>query len=322
MSSKRTGLGEDEFIQLYEMHGPLYIANATDTNVRSVNGRRKRLEKKHNRDILAPIRRIQQQKMSPSAKLELEVKNGCVVLGADAHFWPQDVSTAFLGMLQVIRDLKPVAVVMNGDTLDGSRISRHPPIGWETTPSVMLELQACQQRLAEIEAAAPDAKLYWPLGNHDARFETRLAAVAPEFAKVKGMHLHEHFSSRWRHCWTVWINNDVVVKHRFKGGLHAGYNNTVQSGKNIVTGHLHKGVVRAFTDYNGTRWSVDMPTLAEPHGGQFQDYTELNPLDWRSGFVVLSFHDGQLMQPEMALTTGEGEYEFRGRRRTVSIDER
>jgi len=124
--------------------------------------------------------------------------------------------------------------------------------------------------------------------------------------------LSDHFPL-WEPCWSCWINDDVVVKHRFKGGIHAAFNNVLWSGKSIITGHLHKGTVTPFTDYNGIRYGVDGPTLAEPYGPQFVDYTEDNPRNHRSGFVVLEFYKGKLLQPQMALVTPEGQIEFERR---------
>jgi hypothetical protein len=92
--------------------------------------------------------------------------------------------------------------------------------------------------LSEIEKVAPKARRIWTLGNHDSRFETRLATVAPEYANVHGVHLKDNFPL-WEPCWATFINSDVVVKHRFKSGLHAPHNNTMWAGRTIVTGHLH-----------------------------------------------------------------------------------
>ena len=110
----------------------------------------------------------------------------------------------------------------------------------------------------------------------------------------------------------MWVNADVVIKHRWKGGIHATRNNTLNSGKTIVTGHLHSLKVTPFTDYNGTRWGVDTGTLADPYGPQFTDYTEDGCVDWRSGFVVLNFRNGELLRPQECEVRREGVVEFRG----------
>jgi hypothetical protein len=188
---------------------------------------------------------------------------------------------------------------------------RHPPIGWTHLPTVEEEITSAQDTLAIIEDAVPTScKLSWTLGNHCARYETRLASVAPEFAKMQGFSLKDHFPA-WAASWSTWVN-DVVIKHRLSGGIGAVRNNTVKSGKSIVTGHLHSLKVIPFTDYAGTRYGVDSGCLADPGAQAFVDYTEDGPLDWRSGFVVLTFHNGRLLFPELVSVFDKNHVEFRG----------
>jgi hypothetical protein len=71
--------------------------------------------------------------------------------------------------------------------------------------------------------------------------------------------------------------------------------------------------VQPFSDYNGTRFGVDCGTLADPGGPQFVDYMEDSPANWRSGFVVLTFHKGRLLWPEPVHVIEDGAVEFRGR---------
>lgn len=245
-------------------------------------------------------------------RLTIDVEDGRVLIASDAHYWPGVVTTMHKAFVRACKEMTPRAVIMNGDVNDGARTGRHAPIMWEEAPTVAQEGEACKERLGEIEDAAPDADKLWSLGNHDARFESRLAAVAPEYANVHGMHLKDHFP-KWAPCWSVWINDDVVVKHRFKGGLHAAHNNTVTAGKTIVTGHLHSAKVTPWTDYNGTRWGVDSGTLCEAPWVQAINYLEDNPVNWRSAFVVLTFHKGRLLQPELCLQHAPGQVEWRGK---------
>lgn len=243
--------------------------------------------------------------------LKFQVQNGHVLIASDAHYWPGFVSTAHRALVHFAKKFQPKMLIMNGDVCDFATISRHPPIGWEKRPSVESEIKAAQDRLRELERAAPNAKRVWSLGNHDSRLETRLATVAPEFAKINGVHLHDHFPG-WLNCWSALINDDVVVKHRFKNGAHAVHNATLWAGKTMVTGHLHSLKVSPISDYRGTRWGVDTGTLADPYGPQFEDYCEQNPVSWRSGFAVLTFRNGRLMWPELAHVIGERKIDFRG----------
>jgi metallophosphoesterase superfamily enzyme len=289
-------------------------------NLSGLNKRRRRIEQREKIEIRAPratkqFEHLQIAHIHPTKK-DLGILNGTVIVFSDAHFWPGVYTTAFKGLLWAIKELKPKAVIANGDIFDGAGISRHPRIGWAKAPSVMDELKACTISMGYIEEAAKEArhnvKLIWPLGNHDARFETFLAANAPQYEHIKGFTLRDHFP-KWEPCWAVWMNDNTVVKHRFKGGIHATHNNTMWSGKNIVTGHLHSLKVTPFSDYNGVRYGIDTGTLAEPYGPQFEDYTEQGPLNWRSGFAVLTFVDGNLILPELVTTHGPDSIEFRGR---------
>lgn len=308
-----------DFIHLFRTIGPREMVRRIGVDKAGIFRRRKNLEKKLGIDLEAPM---------PSAggseriktphyphRQHVNVKDGVVLVGSDGHYWPGPASTAHRAFVKFCKMLAPSAVIMNGDVFDGASISRYPPIGWEGRPTVSQELEACSERLHEIEMAAPKrARLLWPLGNHDSRFESRIATMVPEMAKIKGVHLKDHFGTRWEPCWACWINDgDVVVKHRFKNGIHATHNAVMWAGKTIVTGHLHSLKVTPFSDYRDRpRWGVDCGTLAEPNGPQFVHYSEDNPKNHRSGFVVLTFKDGELLWPEIVHVFDEKRVEWRG----------
>ena len=313
-------ISDKQFIELYQNSDSIdYLAKTLGMNERSVRRRRRRMEQKYKIALNTLTHTLQFQHLQTAhrhvPRLNLGVENGTVLVFSDAHFYPGIHTTAFKGLLWAIETLNPVAVIANGDVFDGATISRHPRIGWDSKPSVIEELKACEIAMAEIEEAAKKARhnvqLIWPLGNHDARFENFLAAHAPHYEHVKGFSLKDHFPA-WTPCWSCWLNEDTVVKHRFKGGIHATHNNTLWSGKNIVTGHLHSLRVSPITDYNGVRYGVDSGTLAEIDGPQFRDYLEENPTNWRSGFVVLTFHNGKLLMPELVMKFNDEAVEFRG----------
>lgn len=304
---------DQEFARLFETYGAAATARKLGTTERKVYERRNNVQVKVGRVLRPPTKQgCAVGDSDIPQRVTTEIQDGVVIVASDCHYWPGAASTAHRAMLRLIRKMKPVAIIMNGDVFDGASISRHPPIGWEGAPTVEEEIGACRERLGEVIKAAPKGcQLFWTLGNHDARFETRLATAAPEFAKVNGVHLKDHFPG-WRNSFSVWINDDVVVKHRFKSGIHATHNNTIWAGKTMVTGHLHSLKVTPFADYNGTRWGVDTGTLADPYGPQFNDYTEDAPVNWRSGFVVLTFDGGELRWPEVVHVVAPGVAEFRG----------
>lgn len=249
---------------------------------------------------------------TPKGRKTLSLASGTIIVGSDAHRWPGPFSTGQRAFIYFIKQIKPKVVVVNGDVLDFNVISRHPPIGWESAPTVQEEIEAAHEWLTEAELAAPKGcKKVWTLGNHDARFETKLAQVAPEFAGIKGIHINDHFPN-WTSAWSLFVNDNLVIKHRFKGGIHATHNNTLWSGLSIVTGHLHSAKVTPVTDYNGTRYGVDTGCLADIYAEAFQSYLEDSPRNWRSGFAVLTIKDGALLPPELVLVVDQDHVTFRG----------
>ena len=283
---------------------------------RNVVARRRRLEVEMNQPIQGPRTNPAAHCVAVSEhphRAVITVPNGTVIVAGDAHYWPGEPSLMHRALITFCRELRPKALVLNGDVIDAPSVSRHAPIGWEARPKLVDEIEAAQDRLHEILSALPQgAERVWNLGNHDARFETRLATVAPEYAKLKGVHLHDHFSL-WRTAWAAWVNDSVVVKHRFRSGTHAPHNNTLWAGKTMVTGHLHSARVSPLTDYNGTRYGVDAGCITETDARAFLDYTEDNPKNWRSAFCVLTFEEGRLLQPELVLKFDERRVEFRGK---------
>lgn len=251
--------------------------------------------------------------MKNQGRVRHPITNGRVLIASDAHYWPGKPSTAHRAFVMFANRMKPDLIILNGDAIDAASISRHPPIGWESFPTVKQELDVAKARLREVVMAAPKSRFIWTLGNHDARFETRLATVAPQYAGVDGVHLKDHFQA-WEPAWSVDVGGryGAIVKHRFKGGLNAAGNNALWSGRSVVTGHLHRLGVRPVSDYTGTRWGVEGGMLADREGPQFKGYTEDNPLDWQSGFVVLTFLKGRLLWPEVVHVVRPGVVEWRG----------
>lgn len=245
------------------------------------------------------------------ARVCMPVKDGCVVVFSDAHFWPNKVSNANKALVKLLPKLRPYLLINNGDSFDGASISRYPRIGWDAKPTVKQELDANQERLTEIEKAAPNAQRTWNLGNHDARFETFLAAKAPEYQGVGGFHLKDHFPG-WIPGWATWIGDEVIVKHRMKGGQYAAANNALHAGRTIVTGHDHALYEKAHTNYNGTHFGIDAGTLQDVWGDMFKDYTEDHAVNWQSGFPILHFRNGKFTGTEFVRALPDGRVIFRG----------
>lgn len=327
-------LDDSEFIEAWKrFKSASLIAKHFKLDVRSVYDRRRTVERKYNISLDSKTKSLSTKSRKTVAgnnlnalakarqeKYESEmsdvVTDGVVLIASDCHYWPGIVTKAHQAFCKIAKELKPKMVVLNGDILDGARISRHARIMWEKQPDLKDEIATVQDRCAEIERAASGAKLVRTIGNHDARFENYLSGRVGEFEEMTGMTLLDYLP-RWRAGWCIHLNNQTdgwtTIRHRpVAGGIHSAYNSTLKAGVSYVHGHLHKLQVTPWSDYRGRRYGIDTGTMADPYGPQF-NYTEAGPVNWASGFAVLTFHKGKLLQPELCVVE-HGEAWFRGKK--------
>jgi hypothetical protein len=322
---------DQEFIAAWRrLKKATLVSKALNIGLRSVYSRRRAMEAKYGMalEAISPIRGTSAQSLAGhranalaaerAEKYEGEMHDtladGVVLVASDCHYWPGVVTVAHEAFCRLAKSLKPAMVVLNGDILDGARISRHPRIMWEQQPQLKDEIHAVQDRCAEIERAAGKAKLVRTIGNHDARFENYLSGRASEVEGMPGSTLLD-FLPKWRAGWALHLNAKtdgwVCIRHRpVGGGLHAAINSTLKAGVSYVHGHLHQLKVTPWADYRGRRYGVDTGTMADVGGPQFT-YVEAGPLNWASGFAVLTFREGRLLPPEIVVVDG-GEAWFRG----------
>lgn len=269
------------------------------------------------------LRQAQFNRITPTERItawafprecETDIHNGSVIISSDHHYWPGQVPIAHRALLKVIKLVKPRLKILNGDVFDGGSIGRHDPLGWSVRPSPVQELSACQEMVGEIEQALPrGCEWHWNVGNHCQRFERVLASKVPEFANLNGTRLADHFPG-WKFAHSLWINRQseipTIVFHNFANGVHAAYNNAMKSGVNTVTGHTHALEVKPYHDLRGRRYGVQCGTVQDLDSPQFE-YQGNRPSQACSGFAVLTFVDGKLLQPEVCQVI-DGKAWFRG----------
>jgi hypothetical protein len=310
---------EAEFIALFKQHqSATTVAKILGKSPRAVQKRRKTLE---SRGVFLPTLDHRTVYNKPVVEhnhgvIRYDISDGQILVGSDAHIWPGPLSTMQRAFLQFARTLKPAAVVANGDFFDGARNSRHPSIGWEHKPEVHEELAALQNYMGEIKKVSPKSRRMWPLGNHDARYENKLAAQVGEYKNIKGVHLKDHFDEDWIPCWRIDVNRGgdyAVIRHRELGGEHADYRNVVNGGAHIVTGHDHRTGVVPYRNYAGLRYGVRCGFMGDsPLDPQFVNYLEAKEPNWHPAFVVLTFLGGRLLMPELVTKWDDKHVQFRG----------
>jgi hypothetical protein len=139
-------LSDDEFLRIIKQHGITEkSAKLIGSNVRNINYRRRRLENKYDEPVAPPSRQL----LNYPGRYRFNIKNGTVLVGSDFHIWPGETSTCLRAFKKFVADIKPAAVILNGDVMDFPRISRHPQ-NWESAPDPQEEIEAAQDHLNDI----------------------------------------------------------------------------------------------------------------------------------------------------------------------------
>ena len=159
---------DEEFIATFRRCGATEAARILQINVRGVFERRRNIETSLGIKIEGPNDLQGQPRCAKEhpGRIQVNVENGIVMVGSDAHYWPGVASTAHrafvAGTKWFSKDLR--AVIMNGDAFDGAAISRHPKSSYSDAPSVKQEIEICQERMGEIAEASGKVEKIWCLG--------------------------------------------------------------------------------------------------------------------------------------------------------------
>jgi predicted Zn-ribbon and HTH transcriptional regulator len=300
---------EKDFIELFQHHrSPSKVAQILKLNERSVHSRKRAIENRLGITLESNDPQGRAKFTIPENKMrcEYELKDGIIMVGSDCHYNPEYTTTAHKAFVYFMKQLKPNMCVLNGDLFDFAQISAHHRIGWQKHPTVQQELEEVQNRLGDIEKVRPaGCILHRTIGNHDLRFEGKLSNLVGQYEGVKGMCLDDHLP-HWSSSWSVVVNGNTMIKHRWHNGIHAVYNNILKGGMSMVTGHLHSLKVTPWTNYRGDLYGVDTGMMAAVKDDQFL-YHEDASVNWRAGWAVLTYINGHLMPPELCQVINEDE---------------
>jgi len=216
-----------------------------------------------------------------------------ILAGGDLHTWYGAPPMMWEAFCRVAHLIKPDVIVLMGDMIDGARISKYSSRYGSTAPKVSVEIETFQDYLTML----PKCKeVYWTVGNHDMRVDNYLANNAPELDDYVGG-LADRFP-QIKFCLGLTIG-ETEFRHRFRGGIHTAFNNTRESGINMITAHTHALQVTAHRNRRGTTYGVETGMLGPVNGPQFE-YTEGAPSRYQEGFAVLTMDaEGYMFPPEL-----------------------
>lgn len=304
----------EEFERIWHEEGgsPAAVARRIGVEVANVYQRRKRLERDGASLPTNPdrVRDLSQARYAYPRREHIHVEDGWVVCFGDMHArplaWREDGDTLAMQTLLAWLDVygaRVSALVCMGDALDLKSLSRHPPIGWDSKPSVADEVGGAQHDLRRIAERAPEAERVWCIGNHDERFNRFLSTRTPEFENVLGFGLADSFSD-WRMAWSAMVNGSLLLLHRWHTGVHAVHSNlTKAGGAHVGTADTHRLRVYPYSGQLGTLYGFETGCLADPTQSFFEYTRGLDP-NWQPGFIVARFRDG-VMEPPQPIHAGE-----------------
>lgn len=317
-------LSDQQFIELWRRTGsPVRVAEEAGISERAVYARRNRIERSFGFELAAAAFKSDKKHGHETTQLilssrretnRINISDGVIIVGSDAHYAPGVVPIAHKALCNVLVALgtEVQAVILNGDILDGGQISRHPRIRWNKSPTVKQELEAVQERVGDIEAVRPaGCKLLRTYGNHDVRFESRLSNQVPEYEGIGGFLLRDHLP-HWHDSERIDINDDCVVIHDWHSGLHSGWNDVLKGGCHVVTGHTHELSAKAHRGFKRTHYGIKTGMLANESQDEFSYRMGKPGFNWQSGFAVLTWRDGLLLHPEFCAVRDDGKAYFRG----------
>lgn len=206
---------------------------------------------------------------------------------SDAHF-PYVNKEAIKKIIKLIKKERPTHVIQCGDLLDMYSFSRYEKDANLTTPESELQqgLTMATKMWADIRKAAPRAKCYQLIGNHEDRLTKTIARKAPEL-----MSLCKNITDLYKFPGVKVMNSSkenleidgVIYCHGWytKIGDHMKY-----FGKSVVHGHTHRaGIV--YDQLGGDLlWEMDCGFLADKNALPLQ-YTQNSYSKWITSVGII-----------------------------------
>ena len=220
-----------------------------------------------------------------------------IVITGDWHI-PNEDTDKIEEFFKHFEELKPDRLIINGDFVDCSEISRFRknPI---TTVSLKNEISFAKEYFARIRKLYPDIPIDYIEGNHEMRIKTSTMEDNPElyflfedeFLSEKGLDL-KRFNVTYLPCpkhLSKFSHNYIevdkwLIGHFDKSLKQAGYTARMlrdEFGANIIQGHSHKVGSSCRNYHDGVKCGYEISCLCD-----FKK-TFINTPDWTHGFGLL-----------------------------------
>lgn len=177
------------------------------------------------------------------------VKNPLSITGktavlSDIHIGVHD-KQALVGALSWLKKERIENLVLNGDIIDSSAISRHPKS--PNTPKYLYELELTKKFLTSLRIDFPDVRIVFKEGNHDDRLSRYIQQTATELDGIVSLPLLlelENKGIEFVETTQIMKVNEVHVIHghelRVSGGVNPARALLLKSFESTIMGHVHR----------------------------------------------------------------------------------
>ena len=228
----------------------------------------------------------------------------------------------WLAFRQAVADLKPDGVLFNGDTIDGSEISRHPKIpGWTVPLQDELDFQREMVRQLR-EDVGFSGDLFLTGGNHGVdRLANYLTQVAPALANLRSLRIDELFgleefdvkllqggsisspagSEDAKPGFLLW--DFYRIHHGTKLGQSPAAAELKAAGRSGQSGHVHRAALAFGTTERdeGLSW-MTTPMSARHEVGRC--YVKGSTTGWQRGFGIAWLYPDHSVSQYPVIVTG------------------
>jgi hypothetical protein len=208
---------------------------------------------------------------------------------SDTHAGYLDPFT-WWSFLRACKEMDPDIILLNGDMIEGSSISRHPKVPGKVM-SLQAEFDFFREMIRKLREICPDAEIVWTAGNHGLdRLASYLTQVAPGLAGLDSMRIDKLAGLDEFDVKLAQGGSFVSPKGQEKDitgikfhGFYVGYHGTAlgqtpyltelrNSGLSGQSGHVHRaGLAYATTEALGAHsWMSTPSSVVEECGRSYQ----------------------------------------------------
>lgn len=234
----------------------------------------------------------------------------------------------------VLADLKPDTIILQGDLLDFSELSKYEADSKHFGDTLQVSINGLHRYLASLRADNPDARMVGLAGNHEARLAKSVLRHNAQLANIKRANIPEEWhvlsvpfllrldelgiewhggypANEYRHSDTLTFIHGQQVR---SGGSTAALYSKQHPDTNVVFGHIHRNEVHGRTDRDGNQYAAisfgalcrndgSVPSYhngIEEHGRVVKRYE-----DWQQSMGILrEYPDGYLEVQRVDIQNG------------------